>query len=115
MSDVTSTPRRRTPRHGGFVLSLLLCLTAATRLVWLVILPSDAVSADLRGWKLAAVDLFNNVNPYLAKPYRVTDLISEAAKAITHADDVQRPESDSYDKAVSRARGLRKRKSDGST
>jgi glycosyl transferase family 87 len=66
MSDVTSTPRRRTPRRGGFVLSLLLCLTAATRLVWLVILPSHAVSADLLGWRHVAIDLFNHLNPYSA-------------------------------------------------
>jgi hypothetical protein len=71
MSDAASTPTvepalGRKSRHGGFVLALLLCLTAATRLVWMVILPSDAVSADLRGWKMAAVELFNNVNPYAA-------------------------------------------------
>src|SRR5580658_1955948 len=69
MSDVTSTPRRRTPRHGGFVLALLLCLTAATRLVWLVILPSDAVSADLLGWKRIASDLLNHINPYVSEPF----------------------------------------------
>ncbi len=66
MSDVTSTPRRRTPRHGGFVLSLLLCLTAATRLVWLLILPSHELSADLRAWRLVGVNLLNHVNPYSA-------------------------------------------------
>jgi DNA-binding NtrC family response regulator len=35
----------------------------------------------------AAIKLTECECPYLAKPYRVTDLISEAAKAITHADE----------------------------
>lgn len=56
-------------RGARFELLLLLILAAATRLAWLAILPSQAVSLDLLTWKWVAIDLLNNINPYAAPPW----------------------------------------------
>jgi len=73
MSDITSTsPAARVPgqkTRGGFELLLLLCIAAAARLAWLVILPPKAVALDLLTWKWVAIDLLNNINPYSSAPY----------------------------------------------
>jgi hypothetical protein len=74
VSDITSTStpelgERRENRDGGFVLLLLLCAAAATRLGWLAVLPPGAVALDILTWKWVALDLLNNVNPYASPPW----------------------------------------------
>jgi DNA-binding NtrC family response regulator len=55
----------------------------------------------------AAIELKGYDCPYLAKPYRVTDLISEAAKAITHADENIRRIKASLAKLAATTEGLK--------
>src|ERR1700677_3297892 len=44
-------------RSGGFQLFMLLCLSGATRLAWMAILPASAFSLDILTWKGMAYTL----------------------------------------------------------
>jgi hypothetical protein len=63
-TTLSNAPQSVARRSSRLELIWLLCIAAAARMVWVALLPVDAVSFDLLTWKGMAYALVRHLNPY---------------------------------------------------